>query len=374
MEPPVDPGGSATTALSEQYTVPIINNFSDLSDMEDMDENPRANHPLLHAGKKRSVSTRYSAGTSGVNAPKKQFTEINKGISVQVNKFEFKMPPIKAYNINAKELNIVLTAKLKKRYCIKNINKDLSVILTDSLEDYNVCIDELTVKKNHYYTYTPNELKPINVLLKNIHCSYSEEEVSAELLSLTFLNPNTQIIKVGKYATMRSKREKRILSIYLVQLSPSSQVEELTDIKYLLNQQVVWEAISRSDIMQCYRCQRFNHTARNCQMPYRCVKCKAPHEYGKCPTDKLKAELEEERNKQMATDGDGKDSVDNNTAQATPPPSCINCGQVGHPANYRKCPMYKTMIERHLEKINKEQERHQQTFNDKTKYFRNYVR
>lgn len=368
MDDPAVPGPSS--AQLEQYNITVNNSFSELSDMENMETDERLKNRI--SAKKRSVSTRNAVGFSGINASKKQFLEVNKDISVQVNKFEFKMPPIKVYNINAKELNCELSAKLNKRYCIKNVNKDLSIIHTDNLDDFNVCIESLLKSKKNYFTHTPTELKPINILLKNIHISYTEEDVSDALLSLKFLDANTKIIKVNKFSTLKSKRENRALSIYIVQLSPLSQIKELTDIKYLLNQHVKWEKPDHTDMVQCYRCQRFNHTAKNCQMQFRCVKCKTPHEYGQCQTDKLKAENENERKRHAEAEKNGEQNEEI-IENKIPDPSCVNCGQVGHPANYRKCPKYKSIMERRNEKIFQEQQHQQEVFEHKLKSYNNLV-
>lgn len=36
------------------------------------------------------------------------------------------------------------------------------------------------------------------------------------------------------------------------------------------------------DIVQCYRCQRFWHTASHCKQPIRCVRCGEPHDVSNC--------------------------------------------------------------------------------------------
>lgn len=36
--------------------------------------------------------------------------------------------------------------------------------------------------------------------------------------------------------------------------------------------------------MRCYNCQRFGHTAKNCNRQRRCARCGGDHEYGKCGT------------------------------------------------------------------------------------------
>lgn len=39
----------------------------------------------------------------------------------------------------------------------------------------------------------------------------------------------------------------------------------------------------KSVVIQCHRCQRFQHTARQCSFEYRCVQCTAKHIPGCCP-------------------------------------------------------------------------------------------
>ncbi|KAL0808551.1 hypothetical protein ABMA28_012996 [Loxostege sticticalis] len=63
--------------------------------------------------------------------------------------------------------------------------------------------------------------------------------------------------------------------------------------------------------LRCHRCQFYGHSARNCRARPRCVKCLGNHGTADC---------------------------DRNRATASEPPSCVLCGSLGHPANYRGCP------------------------------------
>ena len=62
--------------------------------------------------------------------------------------------------------------------------------------------------------------------------------------------------------------------------------------------------------VQCKRCQAWGHGANNCNMPPRCVKCREHHEIGKCS--------------RTSPDDPGE-------------PSCVVCGESGHPANSKTC-------------------------------------
>lgn len=64
-------------------------------------------------------------------------------------------------------------------------------------------------------------------------------------------------------------------------------------------------------ILQCKRCQEFNHTQKYCQLEPRCVKCAGKHFTKECRQNK------------------------------STPPKCVNCDEM-HPANYRGCVVAKT--------------------------------
>ncbi|GFW74248.1 uncharacterized protein TNCV_2524521 [Trichonephila clavipes] len=64
-------------------------------------------------------------------------------------------------------------------------------------------------------------------------------------------------------------------------------------------------------ITQCYNCNNFYHTAENCHLKPRCLKCGKEHTTKQCPI---------------------KERQEN--------PFCINCQEYGHSACYTKCPKF----------------------------------
>lgn len=91
-------------------------------------------------------------------------------------------------------------------------------------------------------------------------------------------------------------------------------------------------------MIQCYRCQRFGHSSTNCGMTPRCVKCLLSHESGKCFLPKYTSLKESERI-------EGQDEV------KSPKASCVNCGNVSHPASWRGCPTHLMIKQRRTENI-----------------------
>lgn len=99
-------------------------------------------------------------------------------------------------------------------------------------------------------------------------------------------------------------------------------------------EKMLWEVPNRAEVIQCYRCQRFGHSARFCNMLQRCIKCSEHHQPGECQNSDKQT---------MAF--------------------CVNCGEPGHPANFRQCPKYlkaaQHVAERKAKNLLLSQERHQ---------------
>lgn len=99
---------------------------------------------------------------------------------------------------------------------------------------------------------------------------YGEKEILQELK--TQENKEINFLRVNRFSTRESTKKKKILPIFVVQLSPDSNPAILKTIKYIAHQVVTWERLKRKEIVQCRRCQRLGHVAVNCNLPYRCVK------------------------------------------------------------------------------------------------------
>lgn len=135
-----------------------------------------------------------------------------------------------------------------------------------------------------------------------------------QMISLTNY-VNLKFLKVSRFTTKKSIKDDLNLPIYLVQISNESSVHELKLIHGLLHRCIRWEALRKPEIPQCRRCQSFFHSASNCFLPARCVKCNESHDVGKCNQDKVSVT---ERDKLF----------------------CVLCNKYGHPASYRGCEKY----------------------------------
>lgn len=101
--------------------------------------------------------------------------------------------------------------------------------------------------------------------------------------------------------------------MFYVDLEPAENNKEIYNLRFLNNQVIKIEAPHRKfTIVQCTRCQQYNHTKTYCTLPYACVKCGGAHDTKIC------------------------------TKSRDVPAKCALCKGT-HPANYRGCEIYKKL-------------------------------
>lgn len=132
------------------------------------------------------------------------------------------------------------------------------------------------------------------------------------------------MLKLINFPTKRSIQNEIDLPIYLVQITGDSKLNELKSIKGLLHRCVHWKPIRKQEIPQCRRCQNFFHSAANCYMPPRCVKCDQNHKSTVCA---LKTPIDERKKLY-----------------------CVLCKKYGHPASYKGCEKYKELQKKSQDK------------------------
>ncbi|GFU00277.1 uncharacterized protein TNCV_4258461 [Trichonephila clavipes] len=158
-------------------------------------------------------------------------------------------------------------------------------------------------KQYQFYIIPLIENKPLKVVIKGLPRVTLPEEITIDLEELGFtVTSCTQLI---------SKRTKLELPFFLVTLPRNefnATIRELTHLHYL---KISVEGYSIRGVTQCYKCNNFYHTAANCFMQPRCIKCGKDH---------------------MTKDCEITNKVEN--------PYCINCHVYGHTACYTKCPRF----------------------------------
>lgn len=233
---------------------------------------------------------------------------------------------INVFNKSAKHLREAFIQRLNLRtdqFQFEIVNKNRVRIFVNEAINHEKVVNYLElVERAYFFCHTPEEYKPINFLLKNLHDpSYSETDI---LEAIDQLNLDLKILRIKRFETVGSRMNNRLPNIWHIQVDPSSKnVSQLLGQRFLLNTAIKFEYLKTQRSIQCKNCQRYHHVSINCHMPYRCVKCIGDHGPGACP-------LNDPNNPEP----------DPNRLQ------CVNCLQFGHPANYRGCPKANEILER----------------------------
>lgn len=210
-----------------------------------------------------------------------------------------RIPPIVITKpfINPKDAISNITKLMKRNASFKILKEGYSVTL-ESLDDQRTMKEYLSQQKIPFYTYTTMDKKPVRLVLKGIHHSYTPEDIAEDLA--------TKNVKTISIQPMFGKG-KVSMDMFIVNFDQGTKIAELMkSVKYVCHQSVTWQQFIKKDKgTQCRKCQRFGHAATNCGLEYRCVKCTHRHAPGDCP-------LEDDQ-----------------------PATCVNCNG-NHPASYKK--------------------------------------
>lgn len=163
---------------------------------------------------------------------------------------------------------------------MKRVNTIKTTLYVDTNEQHKVMINTLINENISFFIYTRKVDKTQSWLLEGISPEYTEEEISEEIRKR--LTNAIKVLKVIRFETKRSIANRSLLPMFLVQISADSDPNAFLKINNILHQAISWEKIIKREAAQCRRCQRIGHSASNCNLPYRCVKCKENHGPGEC--------------------------------------------------------------------------------------------
>lgn len=227
-----------------------------------------------------------------------------------------KIPPINICNIETKELISFLKNGLKiKEFKIKEFRYKKSLFV-NTINDYTKVKTYLEKMKASFFTFTPKSVKNKTFLLKGLESETNMDEIFTELCAHEC--DELKFVKISQFSTKTSVKNGYKLPIFMVQISPESDSNKLKQIRTLVYRIIEWELLRRPEITQCRNCQGFFHSASNCFLPAKCVKCNKSHEKGKC-------ELKEAQREDLY---------------------CVLCRKFGHPASYKGCEVYRKLQEK----------------------------
>lgn len=191
--------------------------------------------------------------------------------------------------------------KYTKTFHLKYRGQGKLAIYCASAEAHQVLKDGLITEKTPFHTFSRKDERTSKIVIRGLPCS-EVENVGNELADLGFKNV------LVKPLTKSSDQESAFPPL-LVQLPMGTDIGKFKQIKYLCNCVIQMEKFkpNRFAGTQCYRCQRFGHTSKNCNLTERCVKCTEQHATKDCPKK-----------------------------NTTNPVQCCNC-QGNHAASYHQC-------------------------------------
>lgn len=165
-------------------------------------------------------------------------------------------------------------------------------------------LEEVQIK---YFSYTPVTEKHRKLVLRSVPSLYTVDEVKEDIMKQSNAVMNVTELK-SKVQHETHFRSYLVTFVYDADLSDAKKT-----IRYVCHHKVNWQDYrkpARFKGSQCFRCQRFGHVSKNCNMDPRCVQCSLVHEMGQC------------------------------TKQPEEQPVCVNCGE-NHPASYKGCTIAK---------------------------------
>lgn len=223
-------------------------------------------------------------------------------------------PPIFLHNVNVKLLVEQLGARTPPiTFKIRNVSRNKSKLFFADPLIHADMMRLLKEKQISAYSFTPMEFRQTSLIMRGLYHGCEVSEIKEELNRIV---PGV-VCNVTKYTTKHSHKNDYDTGLFLVTLNPGKSITDVTNIKEVLRQIIKWEKPNKKDKeVQCHRCQKWGHIAKNCSAEFKCVKCDQKHAPGEC----------------------------SRVSSEESAPHCVNCGELGHPANWRGCPSYKTYV------------------------------
>lgn len=259
-------------------------------------------------------------------------------------------PPIKATDLNIKATSELMEQMLgHKNFTFHHASPRDTFIRTTSKADHTAVVELLSKSDVEGHSFTPMDERKTTLLLRNACSSFTAQDIEEGIREYDI---DVRVHSIEPFTTDTSRRSNQSLGIWRITLNPGSDVGALLAKKYIgFLSGIRYERMRSNGPTQCRNCQQFGHSASNCFRNFRCVKCQLTHKPGECPTDIA-------------------------AATPRPAPACVNCGQIGHPANFRGCAHYKQLYQRMEDRkrlSRRDQEEKQRAFNNKIRPGRSYA-
>lgn len=163
-------------------------------------------------------------------------------------------------------------------------NRFSSVRIYAMTDPYKALImNHLRAKQIEFNSYTTKLNRKKSYIIRGL--PFENDDATCQLITDTLTEHGIYpIVTVQRFNTPGIKRNpKTSQSLFQVIFEFDADTSNLGSIKTMGTYRVKIEQQSRSKVMQCKNCQRFQHTASQCNFQYRCVQCITKHQQGICP-------------------------------------------------------------------------------------------
>lgn len=231
-----------------------------------------------------------------------------------------KPPPIFVHGVMdyAKMILALSDVAETEQYTTKSLANNMVKINANTSDTYRKLITFMKTSNIVHHTYQLKEDKAYRVVIRNLHPTMPVGEIKELIEQNGF--------PVRSVSNIRHSKTKDPLPLFYVDLEPARNNKDIYSLKFLNNQVITVEPPhNKTSIVQCTRCQRYNHTKTYCTLPFACVKCGGQHDTKVC-----------KKSKDL-------------------PATCALCGG-NHTANYRGCEVY-TKLKQHSGRVSHLKER-----------------
>ncbi|GFX38865.1 nucleic-acid-binding protein from transposon X-element [Trichonephila clavipes] len=202
---------------------------------------------------------------------------------------------VKDYNLIIQEINRKFPATVNKMTG-NNIK-----VQPGSIDDHRDITALLEARKAEHYVIDRLANRPIKVVIKGLPVDTNVAGIETDLVQKGFA--------IEKVAQLRKFSTKAPLPIYMAEVRRTETAQDIYEVNNVCYLCVTIDPFRRKPgITQCYNCNYFNHSSKNCKMNPRCLKFGENHRTGECT---IKEKIEK--------------------------PKCINCNEEGHVASLRSC-------------------------------------
>ncbi|GFV70071.1 nucleic-acid-binding protein from transposon X-element [Trichonephila clavipes] len=181
----------------------------------------------------------------------------------------------------------------------KNTGNYIRIQPATAEDDENIKKLLIIKRADHYTVERPTVIKAV---IKGLPSSTNIIDIETGLKAKGF-----DVEKIAQLRKFSTKSPSRSFMIQIKQSKNAQDIFKLKNLNYLTVEVVPFRR--RPGASQCFNCNYFNHTSKNCKMTSRCLKCEGNHKTHDCPKTERLQTLK-----------------------------CINCNETGHLASSRQCP------------------------------------